>query len=53
MVSSGENNYKCVIGCKDFDYKIKLMCIMLPKMSAYVMMVKLNGWIFWLMTMNC
>ena len=35
MVSSGEKNYKYFIGYKDDDYKIKLLCIMLPKTSAY------------------
>ena len=36
MVSSGEKAYKNFIGYKDDDHKIKLLCIMLPKMSAYV-----------------
>ena len=37
MVSSAEKNYKYFIGYKDFDDdKIKPLCIMLPKMSAYI-----------------
>ena len=36
MVSSGEKACKNFIGYKDDDHKIKLLCIMLPKTSAYV-----------------
>ena len=36
MVSSSEKNYKTFIGYKDNDQKIKPICIMLPKMTAYV-----------------
>lgn len=32
-VSSGEENYKYFMGYKDDDYKIKPLCIMLPKTS--------------------
>ena len=36
MVSSGERYLKYLIGFKDNDYKIKLLCIMFPKTSAYL-----------------
>ena len=36
IVSSGKKIYKCFIGYKGNDYKIKALCIMLPKTSAYV-----------------
>ena len=35
MVFSAEKNYKCFIGYKDDDYKIKPLRIMLPKRSPY------------------
>lgn len=35
-VSSGEENYKYFMGQKDDDYKIKPLCIMLPKTSRQV-----------------
>ena len=36
IVSSSEKNYKYSIGYKDDDYKIKPLCLMLQKRSAYV-----------------
>ena len=36
MVSSNGKNYKYFIGYKIDDYKIKTLCIMLPKTSGYV-----------------
>ena len=36
MVSLGEKNYKYFIGYKDDDHKIKSICILLSKTSAYV-----------------
>ena len=36
LVSSSKKNYKYFIGYKDHDHKIKPLCIVLPKMSAYV-----------------
>ena len=41
-ISSGEKNYKYVIGYLCDDYKVKLLHIMLPML----MMDKLNGCIF-------
>ena len=35
-VSFGRKGYKYFIGYKDDDYKIKLLCIMLPKVSGYL-----------------
>ena len=35
-VSSGEENYEYFISYKDDDYKVKPLCIMLPKISRYV-----------------
>ena len=34
MVSSGEKNYKYLIGYKYDDHKIKPLCIMLPKTNT-------------------
>lgn len=34
--SSSNKNYKCFIGYKDNNYKIKLLFIMLPQASAHV-----------------
>ena len=41
---------KNIIGYEDGDSKSKLSRIMLPQTSFYVkiMMMKLNGWVFWL-----
>ena len=36
MVSFSEKNYKCSIGYKDGDHKIKPLRIMLSKTSVYV-----------------
>ena len=37
MAASGEKNYQNFIGYKDdHEYKIKSLCIMLPKKSTYV-----------------
>ena len=36
MVSFSEKNYKCFIGYKDGDHKIKPLRIMLSKTSVYV-----------------
>ena len=35
-VSLGKNGYRCFIGNRDNDYKIKPLCIMLRKMSGYI-----------------
>ena len=35
-ISSGVKNYERFIGYMDDNYKIKLLCIMLPKRSTYV-----------------
>ena len=35
-VSFGKKGYKYFIGYKDYDYKTKRLCIMLPKMSGSV-----------------
>ena len=34
--SFGKKSYKYLIGYKDYDYNIKPLCLMLPKMSGYV-----------------
>ena len=35
-ISSGVKNYERFIGYMDDNYKIKLLCIILPKRSTYV-----------------
>ena len=36
MVSLGGKNYKYISGYKDDDHKIKSVCILLSKTSAYI-----------------
>lgn len=47
MVASGEKNYQNFIGYKDdHEYKIKSLCIMLPKKSTYA--TNFNGKTKWM-----
>ena len=54
MAASGEKNYQNFIGYKDdHEYKIKSLCIMLPKKSTYV--TNFDGktkWMSWYLNMN-